>query len=101
MKTHMGAFVCDNIFGTDVEELFLNIKAKLFYCVSVQFVFMKNIFSVLHRINLFAVFHPYLVLHVINHSKKKKKKTLYPLSCVQCFFLLMERKAIVRIYLFF
>lgn len=49
----MEASVCDNTFETDVEELFLNIKEK--NIVLLQFVFIKNIFSTLRGINLFAV----------------------------------------------
>lgn len=46
----MEALVCDNTFGTDVEELLFNKKDKtLIYCRSIQFVFMKNTFSILDK----------------------------------------------------
>lgn len=47
----MEASVCDNTFGTDV-ALFEHKRKNI---VFLQFVFIKNIFSTLHRINLFAV----------------------------------------------
>lgn len=50
MKTHMEALVCDNKFGTDVEELLFNIKDKtLIHCRSIEFVFMKNTFRILYK----------------------------------------------------
>lgn len=97
----MGALVCDNTFGTDVEELFLNIKAKtLFYCASVQFVFYEKHIYYTTKNKLICCISPitgFTCDQSYMHSKRKKKKTegqqntfkyiFYTLSCVQCFFL--------------
>lgn len=78
MKTHMGALVCDNTFGTDVEELFLNIKAKtLFYYASVQFVFYEKHIYYTTKNKLICCISPitgFTCDQSYMHSKRKKKK---------------------------